>query len=323
MALPDRTEEQSLRPMDSFDSGQVAENPTKKSKADEILQKIYSTNVPEPVFDQAKADRLQRMGRVNQIGKGISILGDMLATGLGANVKRRQDDGTAARLYQSYEQNLDKYKNDKDTYSLRKLSKSLDDAKLALSEDRHTSELDLRDKQIKAQQKRYEYENERETEKTRIENAKWAAELARKVAADKVDATYKTNTAETNRIKAEKETKPEKPEKYFIKVGNQGYEEGEARLLYDDAVQYYGEEGDYIAGMKGAYENQPVETMKKVIVRYLQDTKAPPSKNKYYNQQGSQIDKQITSPINLPIQEQPAKTQPKAQPAIDYTKIVY
>lgn len=142
--------------------------PGKLSKQQEILQRIYSANVPEPVFDQAKADRLKRMGRVNQMGNGLSVLGDMLATGLGANVKRRQEDGTAARLYQSYENNLDKYKNDKDVYSLRKMSKMLDDSRLELSEVRRDEQMDFQNRKQEA------WERAKQADSA-LDAAKWSA----------------------------------------------------------------------------------------------------------------------------------------------------
>lgn len=201
-----RAEEVSYKPFNPEDFGysqQLQEDelkeaqPTKQSKANEILQRIYKTNVPEPVFDQAKADRLKRMGRVNQMGNGLSVLGDMLATGLGAPVKRRQEDGTAARLYQSYENNLDKHKNDKDVYSLRKLSKSLDDAKLGLSEERRSEQMEL------ANRKQAAYEKAKEAD-DKLNREKWEAEYNRKLKADEMNAKYKAMDSESRRISANK-----------------------------------------------------------------------------------------------------------------------
>jgi len=275
MTLPDRTEEQSLRPMDSFDSGQVEEQPAKKSKAEELIQKIYSTNVPEPVFDQAKADRLKRMGRINQMGKGISVLGDMLASGLGANVNRRQDDGTAARLYQSYEQNLDKYKNDQDVYSLRKLSKSLEDARMGLSEARREEQLDFQNRKQADWMKAKEADN-------KLSWAKWSAEFDRKVDVDKTNAAYKDRMATASEIRASKTGfKEPKPMKPYMQVGVQNLTEGEARKLFDEAMAYYnkgtkgvgfeGTESKYLKGMLAAYTNQPEETKKEIVAHYLRD----------------------------------------------------
>lgn len=318
MVLPDRTEDQSLMPIESVES-EVKEQPVKRSKAEELLQKIYSTSVPEPVFDQAKADRLKRMGRVNQMGKGISVLGDILSSGLGANVNRRQDDGTAARLYQSFENNLDKYKNDQDVFSLRKMSKSLEDAKLGLNEERRAEQLEL------ANKKQADWMKAKEVDRA-INYAKWSADYNRKLAADKVNADYKNKNAESNRIRANKtgsksgEPKPFDPIQVKDKNGNNvKLEQGDWDNLYQDAMKDPKFLKEFFPALKSQFEAVP-DVLLKQTARAFYDYK----KNNDYSASQKEAEDRVrkerglsTGPVNV------SGTTQKAKPAIDYTKIVY
>lgn len=161
-------------PQSLQDEETESQKPSPEERSKEILKRIYEKNVPEPVFDQAKADRLQRMGRINQMGRGIGVLGDMLATGLGAPIKRRQPDTVSNALYQSYSDNLDKYKSDQDIHSLRQYSKYLDDAKLGLSEERRQQQLDFQNR------KQADWLKAKEAD-SKLSWAKWTADYDRKV----------------------------------------------------------------------------------------------------------------------------------------------
>lgn len=89
------------------------------SVADQLMKDLFSTRETAPVPDAAKAERLRRMGRLNQVSRGVGVLGDMLSLGLGANVKRRQPDNVAPAIYQAYENMMDRDKSLMDAYKLR------------------------------------------------------------------------------------------------------------------------------------------------------------------------------------------------------------
>jgi len=89
------------------------------SRAEQLMQQLYSTREAAPVHDQAKEDRLVRMGRINQIGRGIGVLGDVLTLGLGGKVNRSQPDRVQPMLYQQYQALMDKEKADQDSYKYR------------------------------------------------------------------------------------------------------------------------------------------------------------------------------------------------------------
>lgn len=297
----------------------------KKTEAQKLLDKIYSTNIPEPVFDQAKADRLQRMGRINQVGNGVSVLGDMLASGLGATVKRRQPDGVAAGLYQSFEQNLDKYKNDIDTYSLRKMSKNLDDAKLGLGEARRAEQLDFQNRKQADWMKAKEADN-------KLNWAKWSAEydlkqknleLQREKAG--ADAAYKNTqsqtsrmNAESNRIRAEKAGASTQEGKKFVlyedngkplRELNPGEEERIVQLIMKDPEIAESVTED-IGLMKATFgESLSKQNIRTIISHYW--NKSP------------EVKKYLGVPEASQGTSTPTTAVPQAKPTVDYTKLVY
>lgn len=316
MALPEEPLDMSYRPTDLIGEAQVAENPVKRSKAEELLQKIYSTNVPEPVFDQAKADRLKRMGRVNNMGKSISVLADIAASGMGANVKRRQDDGTAARLFQSYENNLDKYKNDQDVYSLRKMSKSLDDAKIGLSEARREEQLDFQNRKQADWMKAKEADN-------KLNWAKWSATYDlnnRKFGLDSkkadTDANYKNQRLRIEQQKADKPTaaelaanKPFDPVQVTDKFGNSvKLDQGQWDNLYQSALKDSNFMDDNMKALISKYKELPDGGIKQIARAYYDY-----NKTKDYNASQKEAEDRArkerglsTDPVST--QSAPAKT---------------
>jgi len=135
-------------------------NPT-----DELVKKLYGMKVPEPVFDQDKADRLQKMGRINQVGRSLNVLGDIFGTAIGANTRRRQPDSTAPALYQSYQANLDKYKAEKDANILRDYDKDRQDIVYGIGRADRQEGIDISQKRFEAEQKVKEAQRELEWKK--------------------------------------------------------------------------------------------------------------------------------------------------------------
>lgn len=251
-------------------SGMPGDN-TQKPTADELLSKLYSKNIPEPTFDQDKADRLQRMGRLNQVGRSLNVLGDIFGTAIGANTRRRQPDTTAPALYQSYQANLDKYKAEKDANLLRDYDKERQDILHQISRADRQEGIDIAQKRFDAQQRMQAAKNNLEWQKYLAGLTQKEKELEERQRNNKAKEGISGAKLKIDQEKANKEDNPEKP---WVSVGDYDFNEGQGRKLYDDAVKYYGENSNYIKGLKASFDNQPLETVKHVIARYLLDTKA-------------------------------------------------
>lgn len=92
----------------------------RKAKEDELVKRFYSTYEPVPVLDEKKLARLEKMGRINALGKGVSVIADALSAGMGGNVNRRNPDQTSPALYAAYQDTLDRHKDKTDIWNSRK-----------------------------------------------------------------------------------------------------------------------------------------------------------------------------------------------------------
>lgn len=70
----------------------------------------------KPKLDQAKLDRLARMGRINEAGRVVGVAADVLGLGLGANVNKRPTDDLAAKLFDENDNVYKKLDDDKNKY---------------------------------------------------------------------------------------------------------------------------------------------------------------------------------------------------------------
>lgn len=140
---------------------------------EELLQSFYDVKEKAPEVDQAKIDRLRRMGRLNQLAQGTKVLADIAGTAMGANVRKRQPDSTAPALFQSYQNTLDKYKDQTDAYNLRDFSVKRQNAQLGLQRaDKETA-------QEFANRRQAAIEKNNEA-KTALENSKFLLGLKQK-----------------------------------------------------------------------------------------------------------------------------------------------
>jgi len=84
-----------------------------------IIKRLFATSETKPTIDLEKQARLQKMGKINQVGRGIGLLTDALSLGLGGQVKRRGPDNVSPAIYQSYQNSLDKFRDDTTSWGLR------------------------------------------------------------------------------------------------------------------------------------------------------------------------------------------------------------
>lgn len=232
------TPEDILTQTSEINTSQVTQGAKRKPTADELLQKLYAKNVPEPTFDQDKADRLQRMGKINQLGRGANVLGDVLSVALGAKVRRRQPDQVAPALYKSYQANLDKYKAEKDGNLLRNYSKDIEDLRFGIGRADREDEMAYRDRRQTAAEKQAEGKN-------KLDWDKYMKGLSQKERDAAEKARHNRETERINSVKANKPTaaeiaadKPFDPVQVQDKYGkNVKLVQGEWDNLYQNAMR--------------------------------------------------------------------------------------
>ena len=100
---------------------------------DELVKGMYSLTPPAPTLDQAKLDRIQKMGRLNMLGRGVGVLGNILSSAVGARVNKANPDAVTPRLLAEYQNTLDKYKDQKDIHEIRNYAQRREDAKFGIS----------------------------------------------------------------------------------------------------------------------------------------------------------------------------------------------
>lgn len=277
---------------------------------EELLKRFYAKREPEPTFNQDKSDRLQRMGRLNQAGRGINVIGDALGVALGANVKRRQPDTTSSALYQAYQDNLDKYKAEKDAWTQRDYRKDLQDIQLGLSR------ADLEEQRAFMKQKQADWNKAKEAD-NKLKWAQWSAKYDLDKGRADETARHNKEMEKAAMIRAnktgQKSTKGEKP--YMI-AGIDGEEieikEGKFRNLLNEAQsnkEFFNT--DFKASIS-KLDNFPDQQEKHIVQRYLEfqnkkekarqeAEKVQPIVNRFTT--GGQLNDVVKNAVNTPIKQ--------------------
>lgn len=274
------------------------QQPTPVSKTQELINKYFNTKEEAPVFDQAKVDRLQRMGRINSLGRGLNVLGNGLSLALGSNVKRSAPDTTSPALYQSYENTLDKYDQETKAYKNRQFQKSLNDIQFGISQLYKETDQDYRERVQKANDEFRKVKNAQDL-------AKWQLDF--NINKDKATETARHNKEmeKSSMIRANKTgsktEKSEKPEKPFMVAGVNGQDvplsQGEFRELLAEATQAANRDKDekgilapkYVdfQATMAAFKDNPLEGQKNIVQRYYNWKKEQESLTKNRELQGS------------------------------------
>lgn len=226
-------------PVVPIENANAVYNPKRKLTPDELVQQFYSVKEKAPEVDNAKIDRLRRMGRLNQLAQGTKVLADIAGTAMGANVRKRQPDSTAPALFQSYQNALDKYKDQTDAYNLRDFSVKRQNAQLGLQRaDKETA-------QEFANRRQAAIEKNNEA-KTALENSKFLAGLRQKQEALNNTKAYQKGRLgiEGEKLKLAKEKndlvkeKPFDPVQVEDKFGNSiKLDQGQWDNLYQSAMK--------------------------------------------------------------------------------------
>lgn len=90
---------------------------TQKAKTpDSVLSDIFS-DPPAPKYDEERQKRIQTISKVNAIGEGLKVLGDVFSLSKGANVIARQPNQDVRQLYGAWQNYEDAYANRMDQYN--------------------------------------------------------------------------------------------------------------------------------------------------------------------------------------------------------------
>lgn len=87
----------------------------KKAPTD-IVASLFSSP-PAPKYDQARQDRIQQIGKVNALGEGLKVLGDIFSVNRGANVIARQPNQDVRQAYAAWQGYEDMYNSRMDEYN--------------------------------------------------------------------------------------------------------------------------------------------------------------------------------------------------------------
>jgi len=257
----------------SIEDSNVSYQTNPVSKTQELINKYFNTKEEAPVLDQAKIDRLQKMGRINTLSRGLNVLGDGLSLALGANVKRKAPDTTAPALYQSYENTIDQHTKEVKGYKQRDFQKKLSDIQFGISRLDKETDQDYRERVQKANEEFRKVKNAQDL-------AKWQLEYGLKKEKNDSDIEKNKITGKAAMIRANKTgTKAsDKEEKPFMVAGLNGRDipltQGEFRDLLAEATQAANKAGtnspqfkDFQATME-SFKDNPLEGQKNIVQRY-------------------------------------------------------
>jgi hypothetical protein len=120
------------------------------SRAEQLIQQLYATKEPQPVVDQAKIDRLQRMGKLNSAGQAFGGLSDLFGSVIGANIRKREPDRITPMIYQQYENIMDKSNAENDAWRLRDFQTTRQNLIHGISEEHRKEAENLATARLKA-----------------------------------------------------------------------------------------------------------------------------------------------------------------------------
>lgn len=121
-----------------------------RSRSDKLVKDLFSIRMPEPTLDEDRLNRINRMGKLNTVGKGIGVLGNILSLALGANVRKSDPDTQTPELMRQYQATLDKFKNDQDSYKIKDFARAREDAQFGVTYEMRKEAQALQEAQLKA-----------------------------------------------------------------------------------------------------------------------------------------------------------------------------
>ena len=146
--------------------------PQSPPNTQQLITDIFNSAAPPPpVYDEAAQRRIERVAKLNAAGRGLSVLGDIISLGAGANVNRREPDNVTPAMLSSYDSYIRDYQNRMDNHAYQTWRNELANKHLLLNEahraeDKATEEArykdtkEYRDEQLKRQSSQDEFARE-------------------------------------------------------------------------------------------------------------------------------------------------------------------
>ena len=288
----------------SFDLRPSGNTPQNKPTAEDYARQFFSARETAPEFDQAKADRLQRMSKINGIGRALNVLADIGGTAMGANVRQRTPDQITPTLFSRYQDMMDKYKSDTDSWKYRDFQKTLQNAQLGIQRADKEDAMDL------ARQKQLDWMKAKTADQN-LNYAKWSKDWELKAGDSQERARHNKAMENAALIRANKTgQKAKKEDKPFMVVGVNGQDvpltQGQFRQYLEEASkdEKFGDK-DFKATME-TFKDNPLEGQKNIVQRYYAYKKEQDALNARRAQQGTSID-----------------SKPKATKTIDYSTLKF
>jgi hypothetical protein len=215
------------------------------------------------------------MGRINMIGRGIGVLGDVLTMGLGGNVRRGQPDRVSPMLYQQYQALMDKQKADQDAFRYRNYQNERANLGMGITEERRKEAAKLQSDGWAAQQSMAKAKSDQEWQKYLLglsQKERAIAESNRhNRTSERLAAGNQAISMDRNDIAREKASGVTK--KLFTQVNINGQDvslsQGQHRAILEEATKSGVFTKDDLSAMMEPYVNNPLEGQKNIVQRYL------------------------------------------------------
>ena len=336
-------------------TAQVTPKPQPPNSQQLITDIFNSAAPPPPVYDEAAQKRKERVAKLNSAGRGLSVLGDIISLGTGANVNRREPDNVTPAMLSSYDSYIRDYDRRMDNHAYQTWRNELANKHLLLNEahrteDKATEEArykdtkEYRNKQDELNRERFDYQKEQDKKQEELAKDKfdWQKQLPY-IQADLAKAKRKGDLAEWLQKESYKLQFDKEKNKYYLydSQGNQRTSvnaEGQLQKLYDiitrDPVVR-----EQAAGLMEAMKSdlgegvtmQHMETIVQKLWDYSPDAlQWLGIKEKEQPQSfdlGSYTRPEYKGPVrndNDTVTPPPATTgQKQEQPAIDYSTLTY
>jgi hypothetical protein len=268
-------------PESAAEYAQVAAAPPEPAKPAEVVSSLFG-DPPAPKYDKERQDRIQRNMKLQGLGEGMRVLGDLFSLGTGANVIRRQPNQDVKDLYGAWQSYEDQYANRMDEHNRQAFNMKL--AALYRAEDKATRAADKAQAQ-KNWDAQMKYKEEADATKNAIAALKMqmdedkfniTAKETERYHKATVGAAYERNDIARN--KAEKPTASEINKENYLPLEDEygrpfNLTERDVRKIFPEALKYYSDKqngwdaNDYYD--KAAYPN---DAMTQIVGRYYYDT---------------------------------------------------
>ncbi len=254
-----------------------AQEPVRTSR--DIINDIFSYDLPKPAYDPNRPEEIKRMMKLNAMGKGLSVLGDILSLSRGGNVVARPKDQTNKQLLSAYYNYLDRAATANDEWNYRDYANRIKKGLMELDQKNKEDKMDLDrtklaydinkdDRDFALKQKKTNADITLADTKQKATDAYNQARIAIQQGNIQLGLAKLDEYMRHNREKASNYTN-----KPFMEVSPDGKQrillsEADFRHLYEQALQDPDFQGENLKAYMANFENQPLEAEKNIVQAY-------------------------------------------------------